>query len=141
MNALPGRGDKPPILLSESEADMLYDLALSWRQKHPFSARLLLDELERAHTVQSGELPGDVVTMGSHVIFLEGEGGTERSVELVYPAAADMAQGRVSVMTPIGAALIGMRCGNEIDWPDRQGERRRLKIVAVVQPAPLERAA
>jgi regulator of nucleoside diphosphate kinase len=141
MNALPGRGGKPPILLSEPEADMLYDLALTWRQRHPFSAQLLLEELDRARTVPLAELPDDVVTMGSRVVFLDRARGEERSVELVYPVAADMGQSRVSVMTPIGAGLIGMRRGDEIDWPDRQGERRRLKIVAVVQPAPLERAA
>jgi regulator of nucleoside diphosphate kinase len=141
MNALPRPAGKPPILLSESEADVLYDLALKWRERHPFSARLLLDELERARTVPAAELPGDVVTMGSHVTFLDRARGEEHSVQLVFPAAADMARQRVSVMTPIGAGLIGMRRGRSIEWPDRQGEWRKLKIVAVVQPDQQERAA
>jgi regulator of nucleoside diphosphate kinase len=141
MAALPRLRGKPPIVLSHEEADILYDLALKWRQRHPFSARLLLDELERARTVPEADLPDDVVTMGSRVDFLDRARGEKHAVQLVYPAAADMTQGRVSVMTPIGAGLIGMRRGREIDWPDRHGEWRRLKIVAVVQPARQERAA
>lgn len=131
----------PPILIAESEADVLYNLALKWQRRHPLSARLLLDELERARTVPASELPGDVVTMGSQVVFRDRASGEEHAVELVYPAAADMARQRVSVLTPIGAGLIGMRRGRSIDWPNRQGERRRLEIVAVIQPGARERAA
>ena len=132
---------KPPIVLSDVEADRLYDLALQWRRRHPFSARLLLDELERAQTMPASLLPRDVVTMGSHVTFLDRVRGDVHAVHLVYPGAADMTQQRVSVMTPIGAGLIGMRCGRPIDWPTRQGEWRRLEIVAVTKPAPRKRAA
>ena len=141
MSALPRPGSKPPILLSERDADRLFDLALDWRRRHPFTARLLLEELERARTVPATELPDDVVTMGSQVVFVDRASGEEHAVQLVYPAAADMARQRVSVMTPIGAGLIGMRRGRSIDWPDRLGERRQLTIVAVVQPALRERAA
>ena len=132
---------KPPILLAEGEADALYDLALRWRRRHPHSAALLLQELERARTVPESELPDDVVTMGSHVVFRDRAGGAEHTVQLVYPASADMAQQRVSVLTPIGAGLIGMRRGRSIAWPNRLGEARWLDIVAVIQPAPRERAA
>jgi len=141
MAAFARGGARPPIVLSNGEADVLYALALKWRQRHPLSARLLLDELERARTVPEGQLPRDAVTMNSHVVFVDHASGAEHSVQLVYPAAADMARQRVSVLTPIGAALIGMRPGREIDWPDRLGGRRKLRIVAVVQPRPQERAA
>ena len=59
---------------------------------------------------------------------------------LAYPAAADMAHHRVSVLTPIGAALIGVPCGAAIGWPNRRA-LRGLEIVAVIQPAAQERAA
>jgi regulator of nucleoside diphosphate kinase len=88
----------------------------------------------------AAELPPDVVTMGSRVAFVDRASGERHSVELVYPGEADMAQGRVSVLTPIGAALIGMRRGSAIDWPNRQGEVRRLKIVEVVRPTAENRA-
>jgi regulator of nucleoside diphosphate kinase len=125
---------KPPILLAEDEADALFELALAWQSRHPNSAALLLGELARAETVPSGELPPDVVTMRSQVTFLDRASGERHAVELVYPGEADMARGRVSLMTPIGAALIGMRRGSAIDWPNRQGEVRRLEIVEVAQP-------
>ncbi|WP_296220348.1 GreA/GreB family elongation factor, partial [uncultured Sphingomonas sp.] len=54
-----------------------------------------------------------------------------RMVELVYPGDADIAQGRVSILTPIGAGLIGMRAGRSISWPDRDGRERLLRIVSV----------
>ena len=135
------RRARPAILLADSEADALFELALRSRQRHPLSAGLLLEELDRARTVSWAELPDDVVTMGSHVVFLDRASGEEHAVQLVYPAAADMAQHRVSVLTPIGAGLIGMHRGRAIDWPNRQGERRKLEIVAVIQPVPQERAA
>jgi regulator of nucleoside diphosphate kinase len=127
---------RPPLVMIDSEADALFDLAIRWQRLHPLSAGLLLDELDRARTVAAGELPGDVVTMRSRVVFLVDATGERHSVQLVYPSEADMAQQRVSILTPIGAGLIGMRVGSAIDWPNRQGERRRLKIVEVRQPAP-----
>jgi regulator of nucleoside diphosphate kinase len=123
-------------VLLNNEADALFELALKWQRAHPLSAALLLDELDRAATVSRAELPGDVVTMRSHVVFVDKATGERHAVRLVYPSEADMAQQRVSILTPIGAALIGMRVGSAIDWPNRQGERRRLEIVEVVQPAP-----
>jgi regulator of nucleoside diphosphate kinase len=78
--------------------------------------------------------------MGSHVVFLDRASGERHAVELVYPGAADMALGRVSVLTPIGAGLIGLGVGSAIDWPNRRGERRKLEIVEVVQPPRRERA-
>jgi regulator of nucleoside diphosphate kinase len=131
---------QPPILLAEGEADALFDLVMAWQTRHPNSAALLLGELDRATTLPAAELPPDVVTMGSRVVFLDRASGERHSVELVYPGEADMALGRVSVLTPIGAALIGMRRGSAIDWPNRQGEVRRLKIVEVVRPTAENRA-
>ena len=125
---------RPPLLMSDREADALFDLAVAWQQRHPLSAALLLDELDRALTVAEEDLPGDVVTMRSQVVFVDKASGERHSVRLVYPGEADMARQRVSILTPIGAALIGMRVGSAIDWPNRQGEQRRLEIAEVVQP-------
>lgn len=125
---------RPPIILIESEADALYGLA-SARAKSSLAAELLLEELARADTCDSASIPSDVVTMGSKVEFLDEETGEQHQVELVFPKDADMAANRVSVLTPIGAGLIGLSRGSTIDWPNRQGALRRLRIVDVVQPA------
>ena len=95
--------------------------------------RVVLSD-DRAEFCSPETLPADVVTMRSRVTFLDEESGEQHSVELVYPRAADMEQGRVSVLTPVGAALIGLRRGAAIDWPNRLGTLRRLTIVDVVQP-------
>jgi regulator of nucleoside diphosphate kinase len=124
----------PPILLADREADALFELAAIWLRRHPLSARLLLQELDRAATVPAGELPADVVTMRSQVVFLDRASGERHSVRLVYPGEADMALQRVSVLTPIGAGLIGLRRGSAIAWPNRQGKPRMLEVVEVIQP-------
>jgi regulator of nucleoside diphosphate kinase len=141
----PGRpkrmANAPPILLADEEADGLFELAAIWQRRHPLSARLLLQELDRAATVPMRELPADVVTMRSHVVFVDRASDERHSVQLVYPGEADMALQRVSVLTPIGAGLIGLRRGSAIAWPDRQGKPRMLEVVEVIQPPRQDMAA
>jgi regulator of nucleoside diphosphate kinase len=130
---LTGR-ERPPIVLIDTEAEVLSDLATAWLGKSAMGARLLLEELERAETYERSCLPPHVATMMSHVVFLDEATGETHQIQLVYPRDADSERHRVSVLTPIGAALIGMRRGASIDWPNRSGEYRRLKILEVVQP-------
>lgn len=59
--------------------------------------------------------------------------GADRKVELVYPRDADISAGRVSILTPVGAGVIGLRTGQSILWPDRDGRERKLTIVKVLQ--------
>ena len=125
---------RPPITLSEAEGDLLFNLACAARDRSTVAADMLLEELARAEFCSAESLPEDVVSMRSRVRFLDEDSGEEHAVELVYPSAADVEQGRVSVLTPIGAALIGLRRGSAIDWPNRSGAVRRLTIVDVVQP-------
>lgn len=125
---------RPPITMLQSEADTLADLALSSMGRSPMAAPLLLQELDRARTAREGKLPGDVVSMGSHVLFIDEATQTRHSVQLVYPGEADMSLGRVSVLTLIGAGLIGLRRGQAINWPDRSGRCRVLRILDVQQP-------
>jgi regulator of nucleoside diphosphate kinase len=92
---------------------------------------LLENELARARVVGSEEIPADVVTMNSRVRFRDLHSGDEREVTLVYPNAASFDHGRVSVLAPVGAALLGLAVGDDIDWPMPSGESRRLRVVAV----------
>ena len=137
-SADPEAGDKrPPIVLVESEAEALTGIVLAALERSSLSAELLLEELERATIVAQADLPHDVVTMFSHIVFGDDGTGFEHAAQLVYPKDADMAQGKLSVLTPVGAGLIGMRRGSTIDWPTRDGRFRRLRIIDVVQPAPV----
>jgi regulator of nucleoside diphosphate kinase len=98
------------------------------------SAERLAAELDRAVVVDPARLPGDAVTMDSRVTFEEARAGTIREVVLVYPANANPAAGRVSVLAPVGAALLGLRTGDEIEWPLPDGRTARIRILAVTQP-------
>ena len=90
-------------------------------------------ELERAIVVPNDLMQTGIVTMGSRVRYAEMETGTSREVEIVFPEEADPARGKVSVFAPVGAALIGLSVGQEIDW-DFPGTCRRLTVVEVSQP-------
>jgi regulator of nucleoside diphosphate kinase len=126
--------ERPPITLIDSEAETLWSLALAALEKSSMAGKLLLGELERAETHPADAIPPHIVTMMSKVVFVDESTGERHEVQLVYPRDADNEQHRVSVMTPIGAALIGMAQGASIEWPNRAGGLRPLKILEVVQP-------
>jgi regulator of nucleoside diphosphate kinase len=95
---------------------------------------MLLDEMARAKLHTRARIPADVVVMGATVEF-DDANGSIRSVKLVFPKDADIAAGRISILTPVGAGLIGLREGQSISWPDREGHERELTILRVRQAA------
>lgn len=125
---------RPTIYVTADECDALSALALSAEHRHPRSAAMLLAELDRAELCDAADLPPQTVRMNSSVEFVDEESGVRRTVQLVYPHDADIEAGRISILTPIGAGLIGMSAGNAISWPDREGHVRSLKIVSVIPP-------
>ncbi len=131
----PAATARPPIHLIETEADRLTDLAVGAAEALPEVSELLLTEIDRAQIHAAGTLPEGVVSMYSTITFLDGASGKTREVQLVYPGDADIGAGRISILTPIGAGLIGLSKGQSILWPDRDGNERTLEIVDV-RPAP-----
>jgi regulator of nucleoside diphosphate kinase len=125
------RPARPPIIIARSEAEHLAALAEDMEHASPQAANLLLDEIERAKVVADNKVPDDVVRMRSIVRFVDEAHGLERTVQLVYPHEADIEAGRISVLTPIGAGLLGLRPDQVIAWPDREGHKRALKVLAV----------
>ncbi len=123
----------PRIVVSESDHDRLTDLATAALDRLPETAQELLDEMERAEVVGAPAVPANVVGMGSTVTF-QPDGGRKRRVTLVFPAAADIAESRISVLTPIGTALIGLSEGQSIDWSARDGRRHQLTVLAGERP-------
>ena len=101
------------------------------RWSSPQASNLLLDEIERAEVLPDDETPAGVVGMNATVEFLDEAHGARRTVQLVYPGEADIASGKISVLTPVGAGLIGLSRGQSILWPDRDGRQRVLKILRV----------
>lgn len=126
---------RPPIHMIDEEADALGDLAISVGKRLPHIGQLLLEEVSRAQISSAEALPAGVVTMNAFVEFKDEASDTVRAVQLVFPRDADIANGRISILTPIGAGLIGLSQGQSILWPDRDGNERKLTIVKVNQAA------
>lgn len=91
----------------------------------------LEEELARAVVVPREEMPRDVVTMKSRVVFENETTGERREVTLVYPREADIDAGKISVLVPVGTALLGLRVGQSIDWKLPSGETHRYRIIEV----------
>ena len=127
--------DKPPIHLIDADYDIIADLALSIERRSPELSKLVLDEINRAEIHERDALPPDVAAIGSEVEFLDVDKGATRQVKLVLPAEADIEAGRVSILTSVGAGLIGLRKGQSIDWPCPSGRPRVLRILNVSRPA------
>ncbi len=94
----------------------------------------LEEELERAEVVEPDELPPDVVTMRSRVRVHDLVSGDDAVYTLVFPREADVAQGRLSVLAPIGTALLGYRAGDVIEWPVPGGVRTLQIAEVLYQP-------
>ncbi len=125
---------RPPIHLLAAEFDMVSRLALQAEHRYPVVAAMLLEEIERAELHERDTLPDDAVTLGSEVDFVDEKTSQMRKVEIVLPANANIAHGRISILTPMGAALYGLTAGQSITWPDLDGHGRRIRIVRVRQP-------
>ena len=126
--------EMPAIVVSSTDQRRLTQLALDALNRAPDIAAELLTEMERAEVIDP--VPVNVVGMGSAVAFSDDE-GREKQVTLVYPGNADIGAGRISILTPIGTALIGLGEGQSIAWTTRDGRRRTLTVVRV-QPGAAE---
>jgi regulator of nucleoside diphosphate kinase len=126
----------PAITVSIEEADRLASLAELASRGSPEVARLLLGEIDRAELLPSGEMPADVVTMHTHVEYRDDETNAIRRVQLVYPHEADITRGMISVLTLVGAGLIGLSAGQSILCPKQDGRKRSLTVLRV-SPRPL----
>lgn len=93
----------------------------------------LRGELARATVVDAANAPADLVTMHARVEFEYLDSGEIEDYVLVYPERADAANGLLSILAPVGTALLGLRAGDTIDWPT-PGGIRRLRVRRVVQP-------
>ena len=123
----------PQILIGEADHDRLSNLASAANVSLPDVADFLERELARAHVVAPSALPQGVVAMGSEVTFRDERSGQVRTVRLVYPRDEDIDNGRLSILTPVGAALLGLSVGQSIDWNTRAGRQRALTVLKVTQ--------
>lgn len=119
----------PRILLSRFDQERLERLLDKVGPRPDMDA--LREEIERAEIVEPQDVPSTLVTMNSTVRFRDEISGEESEVTLVFPAHADTGKGRVSVLAPIGSALLGLSMGDEIDWALPEGRTKRLRVIGI----------
>lgn len=120
------------VVITEADLLRLSRLISSQPKRNARECDALEDELANADVVAPEEISPDVVTMNSRARFVDEDLSEELEMTLVYPRDANLEQGRISVLAPVGAALLGLAVGQSIEWPLPQGGARRLRVSAVL---------
>jgi len=124
--------ERPAILISTLDLERLEDLLESAEHGKQPGADALRGELERADVVRPQDMPADVVTMNSTLDCIDEVSHETHRLTLVYPDRADRDQGRISVLAPVGTALLGLRVGQLIEWPSPAGTKPlKLKVLSI----------
>lgn len=119
--------DKPSITVSARDLERIEALLERLPEGEQGALR---DELARANVVEVRELPATVVSMNSTVRLVDADNGEEMTLTLVYPRDAG-SPGKVSILAPVGSALLGLAVDQQIDWPLPGGRNRRLRVLEV----------
>ncbi len=120
----------PSIILTRLDVQRLEQLIDRLGDEFP-GVEALQAELDRAETVGHDEVSEDVVTMNSRVHCREESSGKERHLTLVYPKDANADEGKISILAPVGSALLGLKVGQHIDWPAPGGKTLKLELLSV----------
>lgn len=123
---------RPPIVVSSLDMERLEDLLDSLPAAQAGVRESLLDELARAELVEPQDMPQDVVTMNSRVRFVLDDAPREFDMQLAYPKDVDGAPDKLSVLTPVGSALLGLKVGDSIDWTRPDGARFDVTVRDIV---------
>jgi len=122
---------EPSIILTSADLDRLDRLLDSVSPLHTPGLDALRRELDRAEVVESHEIPPNVITMNSTARFVDETSGKEFELTLVYPDDTLMTHGTVSVLAPVGSALLGLSVGQSIEWPLPGGRKMTLRVLEV----------
>jgi regulator of nucleoside diphosphate kinase len=122
------------ILITELDRQRLLDLIVD-TQSGEYRGSVYLEklrgELDRAQIVSPQQIPGDVITMNSRVVIRDLDSGEDETYTLVYPEQSNAAEGKISVLAPIGTAMLGYRIGDVFEWEVPAG-KRRLRIEKIL---------
>ncbi|MBA4709515.1 nucleoside diphosphate kinase regulator [Aquitalea aquatica] len=125
---------QPAIIVSSLD----YERLAAWMERLPAQDKATLTaleaELERAEVVEPESIPAGIITMNSTARVRIEQSGEEKLLTLVYPNQADGTAGHVSILAPIGAALLGLAEGQSIDWPTLAGQTRLTVLEVIYQP-------
>ena len=109
----------------------LLQVGISFAERDRQSLESLQNELDRAHIVEPTAVPHDVVTMNSHVRLKHLDTNEEKVWMLVFPSEANLEQQKISILAPIGTAILGYRAGDTVDWQVPAG-RRTVRIQEIL---------
>ncbi|AHF02681.1 nucleoside diphosphate kinase regulator [Marichromatium purpuratum 984] len=123
---------KPPLIVSETDFERLQRLLDTLPADGVAGRDNLEEELERAEILESEQMPANVVTMNSRVRVRVSSSDETFVLTLVYPKDVDPEGGTVSILAPVGSALLGLAEGAEIDWPRPGGALMRVRIEEVL---------
>ena len=126
MNASP----RPALVISRTDCDRLEAL-LEKRLPPGVQVDALRDELARAEVVEPGDMPADVITMNSTARFVDEHNGAEHEITLAWPHEMDGSRDKVSILAPVGSALLGLRVGDRIEWPVPGGRTLTLRVLSI----------
>ncbi|AFI84016.2 nucleoside diphosphate kinase regulator [Methylophaga nitratireducenticrescens] len=122
---------QPDIIISELDYSRIENL-LQATSGIPANVKMaLLTELERADLVAPEQMPANVVTMNSQVKFSVVSTGVTFTLKLVYPKDMDSSGNTISILAPVGSAMLGLKEGEEINWPDGQGGMLQVRIETI----------
>ncbi len=121
---------RPGIIISSFDLERLEQLLESDKYRNLPGIDALQSEIDRATIVAPEEVPPNVITMNSSVKFVDDATGTEYRLSLVYPGQTDVPDA-VSVLAPVGSALLGLSVGQSISWQAPGGRELRLRVLEV----------
>ena len=125
-----------PIYLTEKDYNLLLELVQAQRARGQADKNVLAlaEELKRAVRVSSEKILETVVTMNSRIVLEEKKTGNERELTLVYPSEANINEMKISVLAPVGTAILGCKVGDVVKWPVPSGFAQYLVKKVVFQP-------
>ena len=122
---------EPQIVITSADLERLDRLLDSASPSHTPGLDALRRELDRAEVVEPHEIPPNVITMNSMARFVDEVSGREYELTLVYPDDTHLTHGTVSVLAPVGSALLGLSVGQSIEWPLPGGRTMTLRVLEV----------
>jgi len=122
---------KPEIIVSTHDLERLEGLLSTPPTRNRSDLDDLRAELERARVLDDDAMPDNVIVMNSRARFREETSGREYELTLAWPHEASAADGKVSIFSPAGSALLGLSVGQHIDWQTPEGHAIQLTVLAV----------
>jgi regulator of nucleoside diphosphate kinase len=126
--------EKRKIYISEKDKTRLkrlFTTTIGFRSHDLKTLRDLLNELERAESIEDEDSMEDVIMMNSTVLVKDLDSGDDLIYTIVYPEHANSSENKISILAPIGTALLGYRVGDTIEWEVPAG-KRRLKVKEIL---------